>query len=443
MAEPRDIAYTIEWEPAPGVQGDEHRATWARFEFWVAGECLTQVEDTVSGSARRSIYVSLYPLAEWIAFHWWPLFYNHRSTWILESARSRDLWHRQVWSELRGHRIREAGDGFLWPDLAILPEDGGQTFLMWQPDRAISESRMVRFISSGYKRVSSEELWLAFSSIIEQVINRMREQGVTKSPLTEEWERISAAEKDERDFCIAAARLGLDPYAEKTISLADGIIRAASTLAEDILTDFLDVARPDAIEEEIDWVLSSTDISVEHSVDLTNGLPRVAHIEDATTYRQYPWRTGWRSASLLRAELGLEPSDSARTEDWIKTVAQPLANKGMQALGYADGTKVGQLVLSRDLARRSRRFTEARAIWHLLDNPKGIFLVVASYGIRQKIERAFAAEFLAPAEGIRAIISDPSAVSWDEVERVADRFDVSSLVVRHQIENQLSGIVLD
>ena len=36
MAEPRDIAYTIEWEPAPGVQGDEHRATWARFEFWVA-----------------------------------------------------------------------------------------------------------------------------------------------------------------------------------------------------------------------------------------------------------------------------------------------------------------------------------------------------------------------------------------------------------------------
>ena len=286
---------------------------------------------------------------------------------------------------------------------------------MWQPDRAISESRMVRFISSGYKRVSSEELWLAFSSIIEQVINRMRQQGVTKSPLTEEWERISAAQRGKGNFFKKITRVDIYPYAEGA-RFTDGIIRAASTLAEDILTDFLDVARPDAIEEEIDWVLSSTDISVEHSVDLTNGLPRVAHIEDATTYRQYPWRTGWRSASLLRAELGLEPSDSARTGDSVRRPSlSPWPIKGCRRSVMRMALRWGSSCCPGTWPEDRVGSPKTRAIWHLLDNPKGIFLVVASYGIRQKIERAFAAEFLAPAEGIRAIISDPSAVSWDEV----------------------------
>ncbi|MGH3622014.1 MAG: hypothetical protein ACRDQ5_09520, partial [Sciscionella sp.] len=400
MADSQAITYTIEWESAPGVRGDEHRATWARFEFWVEGECATQVEDKENGSARRSIYVSLYPLAEWIAFNWWLLSYDYRSTWTVEKSRVRDTLYRQrVWSEIRPHRVREAGDGFVWPDLAILPQDNGQTLLVWRSDQSAQEGWATRFISNGSKRVSSREVLLVLSSIVEKVIHRLREQGIGKSSLMEEWERVSSPDEAERDFCVAAARLGLDPYSDEAISLEDGIIRAASSLSGEVLTDFLGVARPSAINEEIDWVLSSADLARQPNVDAINPLPKLADTE--LNYTTSPWRIGWKEASSLRDKLDISPTDPVQMESWIHTDSRPTLNAGMQALGFAEGSSIGRLVLAKSYMSKVRRFTEARALWHLAHSPSGIFLVVATYGDRQKIERAFAAEFLAPAEGIR------------------------------------------
>src|SRR6266702_5999609 len=60
-----------EWEPAPAVRAAELRATLARLEISVGPDCITLVEDRESQSSRRSIYCSLYPIAEWVAFNWW------------------------------------------------------------------------------------------------------------------------------------------------------------------------------------------------------------------------------------------------------------------------------------------------------------------------------------------------------------------------------------
>jgi len=444
MVDSQAVSYRIEWEPAPGIRGNEHRATWARFELWVDGECITQVEDKISGSARRSIYVSLYPLAEWISFNWWRLAYDYRSTWLVENSRGRDpRYEARVWSEIRPHSVREAGEGLLWPDLAVLPEDNGQTLLVWKSEQSVPEGRTARFLSSGMKRVASSELSLTLSSIVEQVIHRLHEQGIQKSSLMDEWESVSSADEDERDFCTAAAHLGLDPYSEDAISLAEGIVRAGSSFSGEVLVDFLGVARVGTINEEIDWILSSATVASKSGVDRG-----IASLKAGPTYAdpsnvRYPWRIGWQEASALRTELDLRPTDRVQLEDWIETVTRPTPNAGMQALGFADGSSVGQLVLAKEYPTRSRRFTEARALWRVSHDPHGIFLVVAAYGTRQKIERAFAAEFLAPAEGIREIIADPSVVSLDELEKVADRFGVSPMVVKHQVENQLSGVVLD
>jgi hypothetical protein len=444
MVDSQAISYTIEWEPAPGVQGDEHRATWARFELWVGGECITQVEDKVSGSARRSIYISLYPLAEWIAFNWWRLAYDYRSTWLVENSRGRDArYAERVWSEVRPHRVRDAGDGFLWPDLAILPEDDSQTLLVWKSDQSVTEGRVARFISNGLKRVASSELRHFLSSVVEQVIHRLHEQGIQKSSLMTEWELVSSPDKSEREFCIAAAQLGLDPYAEDTISLEEGIIRAGSSFSSEVLADFLGIARIGALDEEIDWILSSAEVASKSSVDrgIVSSMAGSTDVEPSNV--RYPWRIGWQEASALRAQWGLAPTDQVQMENWIETVTRPTPNAGMQALGFAEGSRVGQLVLAREYTSRSRRFTEARALWRVSNDPHGIFLVVATYGTRQKIERAFAAEFLAPADGIREILADPSVVPLDELEKVADIFGVSSMVIKHQVENQLSGVILE
>jgi hypothetical protein len=46
--------------------------------MWTDGECITRVEEEATDASRRSIYVPLYPLAEWAAYHWWSLLADHR-----------------------------------------------------------------------------------------------------------------------------------------------------------------------------------------------------------------------------------------------------------------------------------------------------------------------------------------------------------------------------
>ncbi len=70
MIETGDLSLRSEWQDAPGVRAAELRATWARLEIWAGDTCVTRVEDE-SPSERRSIFVPLYPLAEWIAYNWW------------------------------------------------------------------------------------------------------------------------------------------------------------------------------------------------------------------------------------------------------------------------------------------------------------------------------------------------------------------------------------
>ena len=61
-------------------------------------------------------------------------------------------------------------------------------------------------------------------------------------------------------------------------------------------------------------------------------------------------------------------------------------------------------------------------------------LANASHSARQKYNRAFAAEFLAPAEQIHRVL--PTEMADDETMSViAHEFGVSEYVIRHQIEN--------
>ena len=68
MDDDAELQIRWEWEPGRPVRTPEHHATWARIEMSVGPDCLTLVEDRDSGSSRRSIFVPLYPLAEWAVY---------------------------------------------------------------------------------------------------------------------------------------------------------------------------------------------------------------------------------------------------------------------------------------------------------------------------------------------------------------------------------------
>jgi len=291
------LQFRWEWEDAPSVRSPELRATWARLEVWVADECVSRVEDVQSESARRSIHVPLYPLAEWIAYNWWLLRADGRPASLLVRTGSAARPRSRARDLLRRHSLRAAGDGFSWPDLVFVPE-GSSTRLVWHPDRELPAGHFVRFLSRGDKYLPAVEVERELSSLVESVLTRLSEQGVTATVLADEWAVIQRTDPEEEAFCLAAARLGLDPYAEIE-DIADQVLRASSELGEDILEDFLNAVDPTHIAAALEWITEVRGM-VAHGgapIEETAWLRRQVRRQRPTSVGGHrPWEIGWRQA---------------------------------------------------------------------------------------------------------------------------------------------------
>jgi Zn-dependent peptidase ImmA (M78 family) len=91
----------------------------------------------------------------------------------------------------------------------------------------------------------------------------------------------------------------------------------------------------------------------------------------------------------------------------------------------------------RDLNWRQVRY--ARALGRILARPEQQQFVLSSARSQdEKVARAFAAELLAPTEGIRLALETIGKDDDSALESVARRFRVSPLLVRHQYDNQIA-----
>lgn len=237
----------IEWLDAPGVTTPELAAAWARYEVWVNNRCATQVE-SADGTLRRSVYGSIYPLAEWIASNWWILM-SH----IRPSAVEARYW---TWPNIRAypwlsqHNFRGAGDGMAWPNLTFVAE-GAVTHVSWVPDNNFA-SKPIEFASNGSAFIQTDAASEGLARIVNLALERLSEEGLPKTRLAEEWDAIAKMDSEEREFCQTVARLGLDPYAVSD-QTADDVVRIASILPAELLADFFDSANPAALTRASDW----------------------------------------------------------------------------------------------------------------------------------------------------------------------------------------------
>jgi hypothetical protein len=265
-----DFRIEWEWEPAPSVRAPEHRATWARIEIVVGREHVTLVEDKDSASSRRSIYCPLYPLAEWVTYNWWLLRANSRPAIPVELLKRGSIGRQDPdWEGARRHCMRSIGDGFLWPNLLIVPE-GSETLLRWSSDEVHGRDRGIRYLSRGYRFVASTAVTYALSVVVESVIARLRDQGVTDVPLIDEWDAIQQADDEESQFCLAAARLGLDPYSDNDFP-EDGLLKAGHELSGSLLDDFLDAVNPKRLDAGLSWVANARSVVVAIQLGLGPG----------------------------------------------------------------------------------------------------------------------------------------------------------------------------
>jgi hypothetical protein len=429
--------FRIEWLDAPGVSTPELAATWARYEVWVAGRCVSQVE-AADGTFRRSVFGSLYPLAEWIATNWWTLVSHIRPSaidplyWTWPNVRT-DPWLRQ-------HNLRAAGDGMAWPDLTIVME--GNVARVTYTSDAERSLAPVRFAAVGKALVRADDVRQGLAAVVDHVLERLTTTGIPDTRLAEEWAAVAQADDEEREFCQTIARLGLDPYSVDQRTAAQ-VIQVASTLPAELVDDFFDSADPAALSAAATWTRRALETAGKASTsanqELSSLYDSVSGASDQAGMTERPWTLGYGMARRVRAELDVRDTDRFDPSLWVGLGEVDAAACGVQGAAAVRANRCGLVLGTRDLRGSARRFGEARALGRVLARPQQrIFMLSAARGYYERLAGAFAAELLAPAEGVREYLDVLGGHTDAAFDAVAGRYDVSPLLIRHQYDNQLA-----
>lgn len=316
------LNFRFDWDTLDeSILAPELRTTWARLEVWVAGRCITFVEDLPSRSIRRSLSVPLYPIAEWIAFNWCLLRFNGRT--------------RQDPGHLDRRNLRSAGDGITWPDIEIVPA-GEMTSVQWRAGPTL-DGDSIRYLSDGQAWVSTTELQGSLGDFVEAIVLRLQEFGISASPLQDEWSRLRALDREEAAFCEAAARLGFDPFSDG-LDQADAIAQVFERLPPELHPDFFDAVNPAATNDALNWIDDA--LAGAAGLEALPG-PRFGLELVSSTAQDYPppadgtppWVVGYEVARIVRQELGMSPIEPMPDDLPVRTQVRPSSTAGVTAVG--------------------------------------------------------------------------------------------------------------
>ena len=416
------VRMAFDWVEAPASADRLAQATMAALTIEVDGQLVTSVLDRRSRSCRDHVTTPLVYVAEWLVGNWWRIFHE------VEDERT----PRAGFAE--AHNLAFVGDGFLLPRLTLAPM-AERMRLRWHPHRPRHSA--IEFVEQGEAHVDRQDVQEAVQDVVEATLERLDGLGLTAEFLQRDWAAIQSADSDERAFCRAAALLGQDPFAVPR-GLADQIVdfwdRVEPTLREDALA----TANGDGLERLATWLADALE-----RLRSTSAGPAWADIRSAlpTPPAQQPYRRGYHLAQAVRAQL----APGADRYDFAEAGAEALSfielespNARIQGLVAADSPTCAAPVKG-----RARRFLQARALGDYLDRHTDRPAILSGLSTdRQAQSRAFAAEFLAPADALRRHLGS-SHIHPDAVEDLAALFDVSSHVVWHQIQNHRLGHITD
>lgn len=409
----------LDSEPA----GDIADATFAELSIRVGSATVTSVLATTPEGRRtryrEHVVVPLLSVAEWLVSNWWHLWYEVADT----------HYHRPEFESR--HDLAHAGEGFLLPRLKMFP-NGDLIHLEWsnwKPQYARTE-----FIGEGHAVVGRQELESEFKALIEAVLTRLR--GIPGGTdvcefLSSDWEAINSLEEEELEFVQAAALLGIDPF-DVEDSVANAIVKFWETAQPSIRQEVLASADEESLSYVGQW-LSKSLAKLEESDHGTGWA--VVRKAVRTGPPVPPWIRGYDLADFVRSHLS---ADDGRFDfDASGSLALPnlplqLPCKRIQGLVASNAPTC---VTAPSRRETSKRFLLARALGDYIGRAEpGPGILSSLLTDRQAQSRAFAAQFLAPADSIRARLEDqPSEEGM--IDEIAFEFGVSSEVIRRQINN--------
>jgi hypothetical protein len=418
------------WEAA-GLGTPEVLASTGRLRLQVGDSNLTEHEDTFSRTIRQEVLVSAYPLALWLAGNWWRLLHEPRPP---ERLRPTTDWRL-------AHEWPAANAGTIWPALVMASEGGTVQFQV--ESAAGSRQQSIRYLNRLPVPVSipREQVESALDAFIASVLDRLEAWDGIHTELLDLWQELNEERADQQAsrYRRLEACLGFDPDEAPEV-LMEQAMRLAATMGA---RNFSEIA---PVYGQASQGNAGGLQQLQHLLEspaLEARLQLVEVVFQKPIQARTPWRRAQQLARALRQHLGLsnEPISTDLLcdlfglkpqvfESTLPTKRQPIA------LAVPDPT--GHIALHlRKRFPSARRFELARFIGDALiteSKPRPWFVSSDIPTERQKIQRAFAAEFLCPAEG--ALEQLGGDYSEPAVEQVAERFGVSPEIVENLIANQ-------
>ncbi len=423
----RALRLRLTWERADGVMAPELAATWCDLGVDVGEDSVTLVRDRRNDAIRQEVRTAAYPLALWVAEHWWALTEHVRASVAETDALRWTARLRPSW--LSWHNVRGAGDGMPWPDLSILPE-GGVARLVWCHGPGLA-GQPVNFLTSGNEFVSMGDLRAELTEFVESVLTRLDNSGIRETPLRREWNSLAGLDADEREFARTCARLGLDPF-DIPETLADQVEQLDRVVAPELLEDFLDTASPEHLGQAAGWVGEAED-------HLHSAKPVRLDLGEHPVDERRPWSSGYKVAGEVRRQLGVDHTERIELDDLVGLTRLERPAQGLRGLAGRMGDGIGLVLPPRNGGSLAVRFSQAWALGLTTVAGRRRALLDPSHRTAPRAARAFAAELLAPAAGIEHYLKEAPEPGERAFELIADHFGTSATLIAHQYRNQVAA----
>lgn len=395
-------------------------------------QTLTKNVSSITRSLRDSIRVSSYPLALWFTACWWRLLY--------EPIPSGEQIEKS-YSWKNSHSLVSANSGYMWPHISFIPDGRFITIISSQQ---FSDSKLPLFyLGSKDALIVDNKIFItAIKDFIKLTIDRLDDYKKYNTNLHTLFMQLHNEMEDE-DFALyrrVEALLGYDPD-EAPAHVIEKIETALKIFNERIVTELLSAC---SINETVSPI---ADLESAISMSKTGVKGRwINPLPTKVKHNMLPWEMGRSLAKKLRMALGnTDKKIETKTLCNLLGITEKEISNSHPTHDRFSVSHVNDDKLYINLKRESssyystgRRFQITRLIGSLLAHTdENIFILSDCKTYSQKVQRAFAAEFLAPLDAVRNFIQ--KNVTTETIGKAADHFSVSPQTIAHSLTNQ--GII--
>ncbi len=336
------------------------------------------------------------------------------------------------------HSLAAVGRGYIWPNITIM-SDGERVILAARPTRG-AEWESVRYLENWDFSLIAAEFEAGVDAFIDEVLGRLAACQVTAAELNELWREL----RDERsDLELSSLRklealAGYDP-GEAPDALIDALRARAATEGRAAIDEIAAGFGSEAASavDTIDQALAAKGIEFR-----SESIGKLVQARSRWQAAGAPHERATEAARLARRLWNLDGAAPVTDKTLAEIVgADPKLLREPSNIVIPAARRGGSVrdpwrALLRSRYREGRRFELCRLIADAAEVAESERLLPATPAktSRQKFQRAFAQEFLCPAEALIEVLGT-SHPEDEEIEAAARHFQVSPLLVRTTLVN--------